>query len=54
MSNNEDPQSGPLGNQNPDKRGRGSGSGPRKDVKGSGRKPPTDSGKGAPDKDKSK
>jgi len=29
---NDDTDSGPLGNRNPDKRGRGSGSGPNKDV----------------------
>jgi len=54
---NDDTDSGPLGNRNPDKRGRGSGSGPNKDVDSQGR--PLKGGGGSdknqkPDKGKSK
>lgn len=53
--NNEPPESGPIGNRNPDKRGRGSGEGPNKNVKGSGRRrPDPGADKQPPGKDKGK
>ena len=54
MSRDDDgAQSGPLGNANPDRRGRGSGSGPNYNVDRKGR-PVSDPAKNPPGKGKNK